>query len=158
MMKFLTGGLPELAAALPVASACRALTASAMRSWWASALTGRPMTRSTTSMAISPKRFDASSTARWRARATSASAPPTMRSNSAWPRVWKSTRTASAVRLACATISRACLACLFEHGTALVVGRRGVGARLVGRVERGADPLLSFRHARGDRRDDLLPA
>ena len=65
------------------------------------------MTRSTTSMTISPMRAAASSMARWRARSISISALPTMRSYSLWARAWASTRTCSAVRLACATISRA---------------------------------------------------
>src|ERR1700732_3293885 len=95
------------------------------------------MTRSATSMAISPKRFDASSTAPRRARATSTSAPPTMRSNSAWARVCASTRTASAVWLAWATISRAV-------------------TRASSRTERGSDLLLSLRQGRVERRDDVL--
>ena len=66
------------------------------------------MTRSTTSITISPMREAASSTARWRARAISTSALPTMRSYSPCPRAWASVRTCSAVRLAVATISRAC--------------------------------------------------
>ena len=61
------------AAAPPEVSARKAATASSMRSRWASALTSRPITRSTTSMTISPIRDAASSTARWRAKAISTS-------------------------------------------------------------------------------------
>ena len=52
------------AAAPPAVSARSAATASSMRSWWASAFTSRPITRSTTSITISPMRAAASSTAR----------------------------------------------------------------------------------------------
>jgi len=110
-----------------------------------SASTSRPMMRSTTSKTSSPICPAASSTARWRARLTSASALP------------RSARTppGPSPRLGGDLLGRMAglghdlaglLASLFEGLAALVVGRGRVGARALGGLERGADLLLALLH------------
>ena len=142
----LPGPGPGGGGAPPAVSARSAATASSIRSRWASASTSRPMTRSTTSITISPMRAAASSTARWRARAISTSALPTMRSYSPYP---------ACLGVGAHLLGRAVgrgddlarlLARLFQHGSALVVSRLRVGARLVGRLEGRPDLLLALLH------------
>ena len=89
-------------------------------------------------MTISPMRDAASSTARWRARSISTSALPTMRSYSLCPRAC-----GVGAHLLGRPVGRGndlarLLARLLEDASALVVGGFGVGAGLVGRLQRGA--------------------
>ena len=120
--------------------------ASSIRSWWASTLISRPMTRSTTSMTISPIRAAASSTARWRARPTSASALATMRSYSLWPRRLGVGAHLLGGALGLGDDLTRLVPRLLEHGPPLVVGRLGVGLGLVGGLERAPDLLLALLH------------
>jgi hypothetical protein len=121
--------------------------------------TSRPTILVTRSKTISPILADASSIARWRAVATSAVAVAWMRAYSAGaPRSSPGRFGLQLVRGRLGALDD--LAGLVprpgEDLGALVTGGGGLGARFVGRLQRGTDLLLAGFHGLVDRRQEVL--